>query len=145
MSNRFDAYDADRPLMLRCACGEDHTPGEHDSAAASAQDLSHSFMEASLVKALFPVDSVRRSFLRAVGANTARAAIASVLPLGALEAMAQDRGPLEKKDLKIGFIAITCASPLIMADPLGFYKKEGLNVQLNKTAGWALIRDKMIN
>ncbi len=32
-----------------------------------------------------------------------------------------------------------------MADPLGFYKKEGLNVQLNKTAGWALIRDKMIN
>jgi nitrate/nitrite transport system substrate-binding protein len=145
MSNRFDAYDADRPLMLRCACGEDHTPGEHDSAAASEQELSHSFMEASLVKALFPVDSVRRSFLRAVGANTARAAIASVLPLGALQAMAQDRGPLEKKDLKIGFIAITCASPLIMADPLGFYKKEGLNVQLNKTAGWALIRDKMIN
>jgi nitrate/nitrite transport system substrate-binding protein len=45
----------------------------------------------------------------------------------------------------VGFIAITCASPLIMAEPLGFYKKEGLNVQLNKTAGWALIRDKMIN
>jgi nitrate/nitrite transport system substrate-binding protein len=145
MSNRFDAYDADRPLMLRCACGEDHTPGEHGSAAASPQQLSHGFMEASLVKALFPVDSVRRGFLRAVGANTARAAIASVLPLGALQAMAQERGPLEKKDLKIGFIAITCASPLIMADPLGFYKKEGLNVQLNKTAGWALIRDKMIN
>jgi nitrate/nitrite transport system substrate-binding protein len=145
MSNRFDAYDADRPLMLRCACGEDHTPGEHGSAAANQQELSHDFMEASLVKALFPVDSLRRSFLRAVGANTARAAIASVLPLGALQAMAQERGPLEKKDLKIGFIAITCASPLIMADPLGFYKKEGLNVQLNKTAGWALIRDKMIN
>jgi nitrate/nitrite transport system substrate-binding protein len=32
-----------------------------------------------------------------------------------------------------------------MADPLGFYRKQGLNVQLNKTAGWALIRDKMIN
>ena len=40
----------------------------------------------------------------------------------------------EKKDLKIGFIAITCASPLIMADPLGFYAKEGLNVALIKTA-----------
>jgi nitrate/nitrite transport system substrate-binding protein len=24
-----DAYDADRPLMLRCACGADHAPGEH--------------------------------------------------------------------------------------------------------------------
>jgi nitrate/nitrite transport system substrate-binding protein len=74
------------------------------------------------MKALFPVDSVRRRFLKAVGANTARAAIASVLPLGALQAMAQDKAPLEKKDLKIGFIPITCATPLIMAHPLGFYK-----------------------
>jgi len=32
-----------------------------------------------------------------------------------------------------------------MASPLGFYKQQGLNVQLNKTAGWALIRDKMLN
>ena len=32
-----------------------------------------------------------------------------------------------------------------MADPLGFYRKQGLNVTLNKTAGWALIRDKMLN
>jgi len=32
-----------------------------------------------------------------------------------------------------------------MADPLGFYRREGLNVQLMKTAGWALIRDKMMN
>ena len=23
----YDAYDADRPLMLRCACGQDHAPG----------------------------------------------------------------------------------------------------------------------
>lgn len=146
MTDRYDAYDPDRPLMLRCACGEDHAPGEHPQAGpARAQELSDRFVEASLVKALFPVDSVRRGFLKAVGASTARAAIASVLPVGALQAMAQERGALEKKDLKIGFIAITCASPLIMADPLGFYRKEGLNVQLNKTAGWALIRDKMIN
>ena len=95
---------------------------------------------------MFPQDSLRRTFLRAVGANTVRAAIASVLPLGALQAMAQEKnGAIEKKDLKIGFIAITCAAPLIMADPLGFYKKQGLNVTLNKTAGWALIRDKMVN
>ena len=146
MSKPYDAYDADRPLMLRCACGQDHAPGEHAQAlAASEEELSRNFMEASLVKALFPVDSVRRGFLKAVGANTARAAIASVLPISALQAIAQERGALEKKDLKIGFIAITCATPLIMADPLGFYKQQGLNVQLNKTAGWALIRDKMLN
>jgi len=145
-ASTHDAYDADKPLMLHCACGQAHSPEDHNAQAAlSVEDTSRNFMEAAFVKALFPVDAVRRNFLRAVGANTARAAIASMMPLRALQAMAQDKGPLEKKDLKIGFIAITCASPLIMADPLGFYRKEGLNVQLNKTAGWALIRDKMIN
>ena len=136
-----DPYDADRPLTLRCACGQNHAPDEHASAVAA----SDAKLEASLMKALFPVDSVRRHFLRAVGANTARAAIASLMPLGALQAMAQEKGPIEKKDLKIGFIPITCATPLIMAKPLGFYDKQGLNVEVVKTAGWALIRDKMIN
>ena len=32
-----------------------------------------------------------------------------------------------------------------MADPLGFYKKHGLDVEVIKTAGWAVIRDKTIN
>ena len=32
-----------------------------------------------------------------------------------------------------------------MAHPLGFYRNEGLSVEVVKTAGWALIRDKMIN
>jgi len=32
-----------------------------------------------------------------------------------------------------------------MAHPLGFYSKQGLNVEVVKTAGWALIRDKMLN
>ena len=136
-----DPYDADRTLRLRCACGQEHAPAEHDSVVAA----SNAALEASLVKALFPLDSVRRTFLRAVGANTARAAIASVLPLGALQAMSQDKAPLEKKDLKIGFIPITCATPLIVAHPLGFYQKQGLNVEVVKTAGWALIRDKMLN
>ena len=140
--NRFDPYNADRPLMLKCGCGADHAPEQHAAATAG---YSRDFIEATLVKALLPSEPLRRRFLQAVGANTARAAIASLLPMGALEAMAQDKAPLEKKELKLGFIAITCATPLIMADPLGFYKKEGLSVQLNKTAGWALIRDKMLN
>ena len=138
-----DPYDADRPLALRCGCGRFHDAdgGHADSAPATLQGR----VESTLVRALLPNETLRRRFLKAVGANTARAAIASLLPIGALEAMAATPGPLEKKDLKIGFIAITCATPLIMADPLGFYKQQGLNVQLNKTAGWALIRDKMLN
>ena len=138
-STACDLYDAERPLNMRCACGQNH--GQSHGRGVLPEDK----LEASLLKALFPVDSVRRNFLRAVGANTARAAIASVMPLGALQAMAQDKGPLEKKNLKIGFIPITCATPLIMAHPLGFYQKQGLDVEVVKTAGWALIRDKMIN
>ena len=32
-----------------------------------------------------------------------------------------------------------------MAQPMGFYAKHGLNVEVIKTAGWAVIRDKTIN
>jgi nitrate/nitrite transport system substrate-binding protein len=146
----FRSYDADRPA-LACGCGRHASAAEHaaDEQAASVEQLSNEVVEESLLRAMFPKAQPRRDFLRAVGANTARAAIASVLPVGAMQAMAQEtsgaNGALEKKDLKIGFIAITCAAPLIMADPLGFYRKQGLNVTLNKTAGWALIRDKIIN
>ena len=139
----YDPYDADRPLMLRCGCGADHAPQDH--SATEPETLGRQFMEATLIKALFPHEPVRRAFLKGVGRRTAMAAIASVLPIASLQAMAQEKKGLEKKDLKIGFIPITCASPLIMADPLGFYRQQGLNVQLMKTAGWALIRDKIMN
>lgn len=148
-----DPYDADRPLLMHCACGQHASAADHAAAELRARSEtadfeaeSASFVEASLVKALFPQDALRRRFLRAVGRNTAMAAIGSVLPIASLQAMAQGgQGSLEKKDLKIGFIPITCATPLIMAHPLGFYAKQGLNVEVVKTAGWALIRDKMIN
>ena len=148
-----DPYDADRPLLMRCACGRHDSPADHAAAelrtrseSADFEVESASFVEATLVKALFPQDALRRRFLKAVGRNTAMAAIGSVLPIASLQAMAQDtKGALEKKDLKIGFIPITCATPLIMAHPLGFYAKQGLSVEVVKTAGWALIRDKMIN
>jgi nitrate/nitrite transport system substrate-binding protein len=160
MSDYFDAYDADRPLMMHCTCGKNHTVGEHQQELAVAQATSelkkrsmtadfeaysNEFIEATLVKAIFPQDDLRRRFLKAVGKNTAMAAIASVFPVASMQAMAQEKGAIEKKSLKVGFIPITCATPLIMAHPLGFYKQQGLDVEVVKTAGWALIRDKMIN
>jgi len=160
MSEFFDPYNADRPLMMKCSCGRDHTVADHHAEVAAdeaARELrarsetaefeaySNEFIEASLVKAIFPHDEQRRLFLRAVGKGTAMAAIASVLPVASLQAMAQEKRALEKTDLKVGFIPITCATPLIMAHPLGFYEKEGLKVEVTKTAGWALIRDKVIN
>jgi nitrate/nitrite transport system substrate-binding protein len=101
-------------------------------------------VDAAVVRAVFPVDRQRRQFLKSVGAATALAAISSVLPLAkAREAFAQGGAP-EKKDLKVGFIPITCATPIIMAHPMGFYAKQGLNVEVVKTAGWAVIRDKSL-
>jgi nitrate/nitrite transport system substrate-binding protein len=155
----LDPFSPD--TRLRCPCGAhaslaDHVaqsaPSTPDAVQAAAVDsgnveaMNRRVLESAVMRAIFPRDDERRAFIRAVGRRTAMAAVSSLVPFGALEAMAQDKpGTLEKKDLKIGFIPITCASPLIMADPLGFYKKQGLNVSLVKTAGWALIRDKVMS
>jgi nitrate/nitrite transport system substrate-binding protein len=139
MDNPFDP----NATLHGCSCGRHASQADHELAEAEA--LNRRVIETTVMKALFPRDAERRKFLSVVGASTAWAAISSIIPFGTLEAMAAEKGSLEKKDLKVGFIPITCASPLIMADPLGFYKKEGLNVSMMKTAGWALIRDKVLN
>jgi nitrate/nitrite transport system substrate-binding protein len=148
MSMFRDPFDA-RSLLKRCACGGDHAPADHLAAAPAGEEARwNRVVDAAVLRAVFPVDASRRQFLRTVGAATAMAAISSVLPLDAArEAFAQGgpRGGLpEKKDLKIGFIPITCATPIIMAHPMGFYAKQGLNVEVVKTAGWAVIRDKAL-
>jgi nitrate/nitrite transport system substrate-binding protein len=150
-----DPFSAKHQLGAACACGLHSSEVEHhasqlaeareDSYVGNAEGLNRRVIESAVVRALFPHDGTRRRFLRAVGASTGYAAVASFFPFGALEAIAQEKKPPEKRDLKIGFIPITCASPLIMADPLGFYREQGLKVELMKTAGWALIRDKVIN
>ncbi|KAA9001276.1 twin-arginine translocation signal domain-containing protein [Affinibrenneria salicis] len=150
--NFFRPY-SDMSSLSGCSCGQHRDQQQHDSErerrrlarGRDEETLSQDFVEASAVRALFPHEPTRRRFLKAVGAGTAMAAIASVLPLSAMQAMAAERGPLEKKNLRIGFIPINCATPLIMADPMGYYRQQGLEVSLQKTAGWALIRDNMLN
>ena len=51
---------------------------------------------------------------------------------------------LEKTDLEIGFIPITCATPIIMSEPLGFYQRYGLNARVIKMPSWAAVRDSAI-
>src|SRR5438132_6511788 len=88
----------------------------------------------------------RREFFKLVGGAAALAMIEEVLPLSRMKAWAADAaGKPEKTELKVGFIPITCATPLIMAEPLGFYKKHGLNVEVLKASGWAMIRDLALN
>jgi len=143
-----DPFD---PAAPGCACGRHRNALEHAAAARRVAELGEegqltNAVDTAVVRALFPHEPTRRAFLKAVGANTAMAAIAQFFPLAAArEAFAADTGPLEKTKLKVGFIPITCATPIIMAAPLGFYAKQGLDVEVVKTAGWAVIRDKAIN
>ena len=125
-----------------CTCGG----GGIAVTTAQQEGRVAQIVRTAVLRAIFPQARGRRAFLRAVGATTAAAALAEVFPLGAAEALAQEAPKtLERPNLKIGFIPITCASPIIMAQPMGFYSKYGLNVDVIKTAGWAIVRDKALN
>lgn len=76
--------------------------------------------------------------------NFGRVAVGTYLGAywGSQRASAQDK--LEKKDLTLGFIPMTDCAPLVIAYLRGFFKNNGLNVQLSKEAGWAAVRDGLI-
>ena len=46
--------------------------------------------------------------------------------------------------LRLGFIALTDAAPLIVAQEHGHFARRGLKVELRREVGWATIRDKVI-
>src|SRR6202166_4698341 len=154
MSTFDDPFDADRKLSRSgCACGQHGSPAEHEQAALalrcepvpSDEARYQDVIASAVMRAMFPKDAARRAFLKSVGASTALAAVSQFFPLKtATEAFAEAGAP-EKKDLKVGFIPITCATPIIMAAPLGFYAKHGLNVEVVRTAGWGVVRYKTIN
>jgi len=138
--NPFDAQS-----RLTCGCGRHASQADHDRAIGADAAQARA-VEGAVMRALFPQDDLRRRFIKAVGSGTALAAVSALFPLAmAKEAFAQSTGPLEKQKLKVGFIPITCATPIIMAHPMGYYAKHGLDVEVVKTAGWALIRDKAMS
>src|SRR3954454_11515574 len=154
MSSFDNPFDPDRRLARAgCACGAHRSQAEHDAArrqlqcaAVESEDQRYQGVVASAVmRAVFPRDAARRAFLKSIGASTALAALAQFFPLKTATELFAQSGAIEKKDLKVGFIPITCATPIIMAQPMGFYAKHGLNVEVIKTAGWAVIRDKTLN
>ena len=149
MSAFKDPFNPEVKLGSGCGCGRHKNQAEHDAASVSASDsdaLASRTVDQAVMRALFPNDATRRRFLKAVGVNTAMAAVAQFFPLGlAREAFAQGKGQIEKPNLKVGFIPITCGTPIIMSQPMGFFGRAGLNVDVVKTAGWAVIRDKTMN
>ncbi len=48
------------------------------------------------------------------------------------------------RKVKLGFIALTDASPIIMAKELGFFKNRSLDVEVIKQASWPALRDALL-
>ena len=113
---------------------------------SSERHLERTLDQAVTAAVLQAAGPTRRQLLVGLGAATLSALIADLFPLARLRAFAADPvGKPEKTDVSIAFIPITCGTPIIMAEPLGFYRKHGLNASVKRAAGWAMIRDWTVN
>lgn len=114
-------------------------------AAAFGPQAGRFFTDAQRISSV-----TRREFLRNIAVGAALVTLANCAPSPDSDApsatgdQAEVPKNLEKTDLRIGFIPITCATPIIMSEPLGFYKKYGLNAEVVKMPSWGAVRDSAI-
>ncbi|MBL8485198.1 MAG: ABC transporter substrate-binding protein [Rhodocyclaceae bacterium] len=89
-----------------------------------------------------PVSGARRNFIMQ------SAALGGATLLGSAwmqAAQAQTAGAPETKAAKLGFIALTDAAPLFVADEKGFFKKHGMTeVEVLKQSSWGTTRDNLV-
>ncbi len=125
MSTFDNPFDPRQRLQSGCPCGRHLSQVDHErdaatqlqcTPAAGEEQRYEGVVASAVMRAVFPKDAARRAFLKSVGASTALAALSQFFPLkSATEVFAQGAGAIEKKNLKVGFIPITCATPIIMA------------------------------
>jgi nitrate/nitrite transport system substrate-binding protein len=80
----------------------------------------------------------RREFLQ----TSAAAVLAAGLPLGWAGGVYASDAP-ESPKVRIGIIALTDCSSIVMAHELGLFKKHGIESTISKEASWAVIRDRL--
>ncbi len=82
--------------------------------------------------------SKRKCFLSCVvlALSTSTAVVAYAAPASAI-------GPAEKTNLKLGFIKLTDMAPLAIAYEKGYFRDEGLNVQLEAQSNWKVLYDRV--
>src|SRR4051812_49988814 len=54
-------------------------------------------------------------------------------------------GQLEKTHLRLGFVALSDAAPLVAAKLLEFGHAHGLTLELSRQPSWAAVRDKLLS
>ncbi|OWU85825.1 nitrate ABC transporter substrate-binding protein [Oceanicola sp. 22II-s10i] len=145
LGNPFD-HNSDLRHGAGCSCASCSTSAGTAASPDTSDGMLERAVESAVVRSMFGGNDLsRRSFMGLVGGGTFAAALSSVFPIEKAKAAILDElGTPEKTDLNIGFVPITCATPIIMAQPMGFYEKHGLNAQVIKTAGWAVARDKSL-
>jgi two-component system, oxyanion-binding sensor len=50
---------------------------------------------------------------------------------------------LERPKIKVGFIPIIDCAPIVLAEELGAYERQGLEVEIRREVSWANVRDKL--
>ena len=84
----------------------------------------------------------RRTFLKQTGAAALMSLVPEAVRTGA---WAAGSDAPEKKEVKVGFIALTDCASVVMASVLGFDQKYGIKIVPTKEASWASVRDKLMN
>jgi nitrate/nitrite transport system substrate-binding protein len=84
------------------------------------------------------LDISRRQFLR----TTAAAAALAGVPAGWAGGVWASDAP-ESPKVRIGIIALTDCSSIVMAHELGLFRKHGIESTISKEASWAVIRDRL--
>ena len=85
----------------------------------------------------------RRSLLQR-SASAGLSTLFSGLPAGWVGSAFADDSP-ESPDVKLGIIALTDCSSIVVAHEKGLFKKYGVNSVVSKGASWAAIRDSLVN
>src|SRR3989475_3841594 len=75
-------------------------------------------------------------------AGTGLALLLAGLPRGWVGAVYASEAP-ETPNVRIGMIALTDCSSIVMAYELGLFKKYGIEATISKEASWAVIRDRL--
>lgn len=104
-----------------------------------------SFLGSSLLLAVIGCDGQRMTM-----EDLERAAeqLLRDLPQGQGDTTANQVAPiieLEKPNLKLGFIKLTDCAPLVIALEKGFFRDEGLQVQLEAQSNWKVLLDRVID
>ena len=80
----------------------------------------------------------RREFIASAGAS----ALLAGLPANWVGGAYASEAP-ESPKARIGIIALTDCSSIVMAHELGLFKKYGIDSTISKEASWAVIRDRL--